>query len=526
MNAVVACDEGIEKDSANLQSQKVSTSSYSGILKSSSIIGGSKVLEYAIALLRTKIVAILLGPSGVGIASLFTSATSLVGSVSSLGIAAAGVRGIASAHGSADAMSVTRFVVILRRACWITGLLGWACTAIFSRQLSQWAFGSTEQAFSIALLGITLLFAAIAGGQASLLQGTRRIGDLAKMTISGSVLSSLVVIPLYVIWKQKGIVPGLILASSASLIVSWWFARRVPLKSDVVVTWSDTWFETRSLCVLGIAMVWGGLLASITDLTIRGWIVRELGVSGGGMYHAAWALSGMFAGFVLTAMGTDFYPRLSALQHKHLEMNQAINEQIEIGVLLAFPGIVATLFSGPFIILLAYSTEFAPSAELLSWLVLGTFCRVVSWPLGFAILAKSASKCFFFTQSLFCFVQLLLTYFLIQTYQLNGVGVAFFATFIPVGLANLVIVGRLTGFSWSRGVRRLVLICSASVAVVFALQRCIPAAWGILLGVPFSFCAVVFSSRELLNRLGSSHRIVELMRSIPGSKWLLGIEQN
>ena len=47
------------------------SASYRRILKSSSIIGGASFLNIAIGLVRTKVLAVLLGPSGVGLVSLY-----------------------------------------------------------------------------------------------------------------------------------------------------------------------------------------------------------------------------------------------------------------------------------------------------------------------------------------------------------------------------------------------------------------------------------------------------------------------
>ena len=47
--------------------------SYSQVLRASSIIGGANGINYVVSLIRVKIVAVLLGPSGVGLIGLFQS---------------------------------------------------------------------------------------------------------------------------------------------------------------------------------------------------------------------------------------------------------------------------------------------------------------------------------------------------------------------------------------------------------------------------------------------------------------------
>ena len=46
-------------------------SSYRRMLKTSSIIGGASVVNVLIGLVRTKVLAVLLGPTGVGLVSLY-----------------------------------------------------------------------------------------------------------------------------------------------------------------------------------------------------------------------------------------------------------------------------------------------------------------------------------------------------------------------------------------------------------------------------------------------------------------------
>src|SRR5258708_1058184 len=74
--------------------------SHAEALKSTSIIGGSTVIVMLIRMLRTKALAILLGPGGIGLEAIYDSVISLSKTAVDLGISSAGVRQIASAVGS------------------------------------------------------------------------------------------------------------------------------------------------------------------------------------------------------------------------------------------------------------------------------------------------------------------------------------------------------------------------------------------------------------------------------------------
>src|SRR5690606_16187856 len=104
---------------------------------------------------------------------------------------------------------------------------------------------------------------------------------------------------------------------------------------------------------------------------VRVAVLRELGVEAAGLYQAAWAVGGLYLNFILQAMGTDFYPRLTAAIDDEAESNRLINEQIQVGMLLAGPGVLATLALIPLLITLLYSAQFQAAVEPLRWICFG-----------------------------------------------------------------------------------------------------------------------------------------------------------
>ena len=70
---------------------------------------------------------------------------------------------------------------------------------------------------------------------------------------------------------------------------------------------------------------------------VRILIVKHAGVDAAGLYQSAWGLGGLYIGFILQAMGTDFYPRLTAIANDNTECNRLVNEQAHVSLLLAGP---------------------------------------------------------------------------------------------------------------------------------------------------------------------------------------------
>ena len=147
-----------------------------------------------------------------------------------------------------------------------------------------------------------------------------------------------------------------------SLLVSWHYGRKVPL-ADVPLSPRQTLREARSLLKLGLAFLASGLLTMGAAYAVRVLIVRSVGLEEAGLYGAAWTLGGLYVGFILQALGTDFYPRLVAAAHDDALNNRLVNEQAEVGLLLALPGVLATLGLAPLVLTVFYSAAFADAAQ-------------------------------------------------------------------------------------------------------------------------------------------------------------------
>ena len=107
--------------------------SYLDILRSSALIGGASILTILVGIVRTKAVAVLLGPAGVGLMGLFNAICDLAIAVAGMGAGSSGVRQIAEAVGSGDERRIARTVKALRRTVPVLGLLGGTALMLLAR---------------------------------------------------------------------------------------------------------------------------------------------------------------------------------------------------------------------------------------------------------------------------------------------------------------------------------------------------------------------------------------------------------
>jgi len=475
--------------------------SYRQIFKSTSIIGGSQVLNVLIGIARTKALAVLLGPSGMGLAGMYQSATGLVGTITGFGIGQAGVRQIAEAAGTKDDAKIARTIRTLRRTALVSGILGTLGVLVFYRPITQATFGNLDYAAGVALVSLTLMFGGISAGQAALLQGLRRLKELAVCTVLGGVFGTVASVLIVYYLRERGVALYLVAAAAFGVLPSWWFARKVRVQ-PIELDWRQMTAEARGLLGMGLAFMVSGLLAAGSAYLVRVLIIRELGMAAVGLYTATWTLSSLYVGVILNAMGADYYPRLTAVASDDAAVNRMVNEQTEMGLLLAIPGILATLALAPYVLHVFYSAEFLPATDIIRWQILGVALRVVSWPLGFVILAKGRSRLFIFAEVVTAILQVVLTLVCMRVWGLEGIGLSFMFLYLVHVFFIFFIICRLSGFVWTKRSWWLIATGVTACAVTLAAVRFLPSLPALLVGLLLASVSIFISASLLKRMLG------------------------
>ena len=500
-----------------------SKNTYGQILKSSALIGASSAVEICLRIVRTKAMAVLLGPAGVGLLGLYASIADLAQMVAGMGINSSGVREIARAVGSGEADALARTVRVLRRTSILLGAVGASLLVLFSERVSATTFGGEQPAAFVALLSLAVLFRLTAAGQQAVVQGMRRIADLARIAAWDALFGTCITIAMVYFLREAGLVPALVAAAATNLLLSWWYGRKVEIQR-VAMTAVQTRHAVSALLKLGFAFMASGILMMGSAYVIRVIVLRTAGVEAAGLYQSAWTIGGLYLGFILQAMGTDFYPRLTAASHDDSESNRLVNEQTQIGVLLAGPGVLATLALTPLVLTALYSTKFQAAVEPLRWICLGMMLRVITWPLGFILVSRGLRSLFVGIDLACALVHIGLAWVFVAAYGVAGAGMAFFGSYLFHALAIYPLVRRVTGFRYSRANHRLLLLFLSLIGLVFSGFYLLPSAWATAVGALAAVGSGVYTIRVLVHLVPLDRapplvrRTLSLLRLVPAGQ--------
>lgn len=447
-------------------------SSYKSIFKATSLFGGVQFYQILIQIVKSKFVAVLLGPVGVGIMGMYQSGLYLVQQLSSMGLAQSAVRDVSEAAGSSDTLRIARTIMVVRKLVFFTGLFGLIIVACCSPLLSKASFGNYDYTIPFILLSLTLLIDQLSAGQKVLLQGMRRLKDLAKCTAFGVTFGLVTSVPLYYWLGIDGIVPTLILNSVCSLILSWLYSRKIKFEK-VQVTPRQTIAQGKQMLVMGVSMSLGGIFASIVSYAIRGFIQGNGGLEQVGLYQAGFVIMTTYVGMVMNAIATDYYPRLASINKDNAKCCIAVNQQGEIASMILAPMLTVCLIFMPFVLKILYSDSFLLANEYISWACLGMMLRLGAWVISFLFVAKAESKIFIkleLSANLYYLAFSLLGY---KYLGLNGLGIAFALEYFVYFMQCYLIARSRYGFRFSNsfircyGCQLLLVVLSLVVVMIF-----------------------------------------------------------
>ncbi len=368
-------------------------SSYRHIVKSTGIFGGVQVVQIVANIVRGKIAAILLGAAGMGVSSLLISSTAMLQAMSGLGLSYSAVREISKAQETGDNYRLSRVFTVLFQWLIFSALFGALILIVISPFLSTYAFGNREYTWEFVWLSIVVALNTLGAGYQTLIQGTRRLKYLAKSSVIGSLLSICTSFPIYYFWGIRGIVPALILVAFTTYALNYYFARKITLET-IHIGVKETVKEGGEMVKLGLAMMITGMINTLFTFLIIAYIKKNGSLSDVGLYQAGLSVTGTSVGLVFSAMGVDYFPRLSAICADDVKVRNMANQQSEIMLLIATPFVITMIIAAPLIVRVLLSREFLPIISFIRLYSIGMLFQAANYSMGLISYAKGDRKTF------------------------------------------------------------------------------------------------------------------------------------
>jgi PST family polysaccharide transporter len=432
--------------------------SYRRILFATAVMGGATIVSIIVGIVRTKIFALTIGPAGIGLVGLLTSIMTTAAALGGMGLGFSGVREIAAADERRARV---------RRALWLavwplaiaTALILW-----FARvEIARLVAGSLEHALAVGLMGPAAALTIVAGAQVSVIQGVGNVGGVARARVWGAVLSLVIGVPAVLYLGPIGLALAVLAIPVGNMLAA--LPYRPPSERSArgeMRLGSEVW----RLVTLGAAFMLVSALSSAVLVVVRTLLIRQDGLDSAGLYQAAYAISALNASLVLSAMATDYFPRLSGSHADRAASSALVNQQLHAALLLASPVLLTMAALAPLVLDLLYSAAFAGAADLLRWQLTGEVLKLPGWALSFLLLARADKGRYLVVESMFAVAYVGLAVLLLEPFGLRGVGIAYAAAYLLYSLLLLWVCARWHSASLGRAnLLHLALVGAALLAL-------------------------------------------------------------
>lgn len=430
--------------------EKKDENSYRSILKGTSAFGGVQIFQILVNAVRGKFVAVFLGPDGVGVSTLFATASSTIQQFASLGLNLAIVKEIAASRDNAEALQ--RALGIGRRLIYATAFLGALVCILFASPLSRLTFGSERETLWFVALSAAVFMAIAGSGEMSLLQGMHAVKRLSFSSLVGAIAGLVFGVPLYWLFGVSGIVPAMIVLSFTTWMFYLFSVRRtIRIDGRSLLGWRESLPLVRKLLGLGFVLMGAALLGTLTTYFVATYLRSVDSVTTVGLYQAANSITNQYIGMVIAAMGIDYFPRLAAVATDNVKVQEVVNRQTHIITLLATPILILVMISAPVIIRVLFTSAFEPVVDVVRWMAFGVFFRVLLFPLGYIFYAKDNKRLYFILEGIVGnVITFTLSVVFFHFFGLTGLGMAVGVDCSLAVVIYLVICRRLYSIGYSR----------------------------------------------------------------------------
>ncbi len=362
------------------------------LFKATLTLGAATAATILINMVRVKIVALLLGPEGVGLTSqvntLVTSLTVLL----YLGLGPGVAKFLAEANAQQDVERVRRVAVTSSVTVLVVSIVGMGGAILASAPLARLTLGDPALRPLVLLAVLAVPLAVIATQGRALLQGFKQVRALALAGVISTLISFIAVVPLVYYFKVAGAVANIGIAWAANAALFWWFYRRVPGRPRLRISAFDL-KVLQELVGYGAATLTVSGALTLTALIIRSRIIAGLGAEQNGLYQAVYALSLQYMTLVTGAMGAYSLAHLAELGDRGLIVAE-INNNLRLILLIMTPVLAAVLILRELGLVVLYSAQFLPAAPLFPLQVLGDFFQACAFAFGIALIPIGRARAY------------------------------------------------------------------------------------------------------------------------------------
>lgn len=221
-----------------------------------------------------------------------------------------------------------------------------------------------------------------------------------------------------------------------------------------------------------------------------------------GLYSAGSAIMTTYFGVVINALSTDYFPRISAVNHNNKCIEDELNKQSIVSMLLCGPLFVLFIVLLPLFVKILYTEEFLPAVDFVKYGVIGTMITIVSNQVDMILVAKFRVKIFFTVSVIYRCLQIVINILLYRYWGLIGTGISLAIMGCLHLLIMVVIVYKLYNIKFNSLFLRLATVIIAFIVVSLIINELPASLFKYIAGIITVIVSLFFSYAVTKYKLG------------------------
>lgn len=368
------------------------------IVKVFSLTSISTLVSMCTGLVSVKVVASIIGPSGVALVGQLNNFSTIALALATGGIGAGVTKYIAEYK--SDDSKVREYIStafnIVAGCSLLLGLL----LIIGCKFISSLIMLDPHYWYVFAIFGFTILYYGLNSLLVAIVNGYKQFNKYVKVNIMGSIFGVAYTVCLVLLWGLPGALISAVTFQSMMIVVSVFMLRKLKwLNKDFFLQKFKKSIASKYFRYSLMTLI-SSFTFPIAQMFLRGYVMAEISETEAGWWEGMNRISNMYLMVITSSFSVYYLPRLSEI-HDRTELRHEIFKCYKVIVPMLIGGFTLVYFIRFFIIRLLFTQEFMPMSQLFIWQMAGDFFKICSWLLAYQMVAKAMTKLYITTEICF-----------------------------------------------------------------------------------------------------------------------------
>jgi O-antigen/teichoic acid export membrane protein len=395
------------------------------LLKVLSLNSISVAINFLFGVISVKVISSYLGASGMALLGSFRNFTSIVKSISTIGINNSIIKLFVENKEDKKELNTifsTFFWIFLAISSSLS-ILG----ILFSKSISEYLFYTDTYSIPIQLFSILQPLIVINVFWLAIFNGLGAFKKIVIIQIISNILIFCLTVFLIVNHNIFGALFAIAFSELIMFFVTYLFVRREVafFTFDLKKVISGKYVNVvKKFALMGLL---SGILVPLVSILIRNEIIKINGINEAGIWDATIRISTYYMMFFSSGLTLYYLPKLASLKTDFEFKNELISYFKIFVPFFVLMMIIIYLFK-QYIIQFIFTPEFQSVDSLLKWQLFGDFFKVLTLAFGYQIVVKTMMKLYFFGEIFYNLLYYFLTLYLIKKFGVEGAMQAYFYT--------------------------------------------------------------------------------------------------